>query len=244
MHDDTPMNEDTQEDLLSAYFDKSATAVRRSFGRFERDIVRPVVRHVLAAFKHHPMRSTFLAIYAALSALPILCFIGFSVFIFSSFAFFALSIAILAAVAVVLFSGFLLACALAFLFLLAIPLTAGTLGTYLLLRFVFFARREGSARQALGQWAQETKGLFVKTLPVEDPAPKTEHRATTSQAVTLVVGSVVLDGSTPADEQEATVPGPHVLDPTEYPTPRPDDKVMAYLDALEREGNLDGSGSL
>lgn len=191
---------------------------------------------------------------------------GFSIFIFSSFAFFALSVAILATVAVVLFAGaspsplllpilaeyhlmsvttgFLLACALTFLFLLAIPLTAGTLGTYLLLRFVFFARREGSARQALGQWAQETKGLFVKTLPEEDPSPKTEHPASTSQADTLVVGSLVLDGSTPADEQEAKVPGPHVLDPTEYPTPGPHDKVMVYLDGLERRGHLDGSGSL
>ncbi|KAI0822377.1 hypothetical protein BC628DRAFT_1364586 [Trametes gibbosa] len=217
-------NEDSSEDLLSAYFEKSATAVRRSFSRFERDLARPTVRYLLAAFKHRPIRSTFLAIYAALSALPILSFIGLSVFIFSSFAFFALSIALLSAVAVVLFSGFWLGCALLFLFLLAIPLTAGALGTYLLLRFVFFARQEGSARQALTQWAQEAKVQFVKRSP--------EHPAPASQADTLVIGSVTLDGATFVDEKEAEQHRHNVsylTGDTHVQAQAPDEKVLAYL---------------
>ncbi|KAI0364525.1 hypothetical protein BV20DRAFT_974368 [Pilatotrama ljubarskyi] len=198
-------NEETQEDLLSAYFEKSATAVRRSFGRFERELARPTVRYVLASFKEHPIRSTFLAAYAALSALPILSFIGFSIFIFSSFVFFALCTAILSALSVVLFFGFWLACILLFLLVLSVPITASTLSTYLALRFIFFARRQGSARSALSRWARETKGHLYKRPPpdeeyddIEDETPgsKEQQHPADSEAETLVVGSIVLDTPT------------------------------------------------
>ncbi len=91
--------------------------------------------------------------------------------------------------------GLWLGCTLAVLGLLAIPLTAGTVLAYLFLRFAFIARREGSPRAALSQWAQETKGQFIKR-PLEgddDGQP---------EAVTLVVGSIVLDGSTPMGEDK------------------------------------------
>ncbi|KAI0357845.1 hypothetical protein OH77DRAFT_1398155 [Trametes cingulata] len=201
-------NEETQEDLLSAYFEKSATAVRTSFGRFERELARPTVRYVLVSFKEHPIRSTFLATYATLSALPLLSFIGFSIFVFSSFVFFALCTAILAALFVVLFFGFWLACILLFLLILSIPITASTLSTYLALRFVLLARQEGSARTALSQWAQETKGQFYKQ-PLkdeeEDGKPEFgEQHAGESEAETLVVGSIVLDTPTLGPVEKGT----------------------------------------
>ncbi|KAI0768249.1 hypothetical protein BD413DRAFT_564561 [Trametes elegans] len=185
MYEHEREQEETQEDLLSASFERSATAVRRSFGRFEGDIVRPTVRYVLVSFMEHPIRSAFLATYAALSALPILSFAGFSVFVFSSFVFLALCAALLAWFSVVLFLGFWLGCTLVFLFFLSIPITAGALGAYLLLRFAFIARREGAVGPALSQWAREAKGQFYNTPPAED---KEDGRTEP-----LMVGSVVLD---------------------------------------------------
>ncbi|KAI0672464.1 hypothetical protein C8Q78DRAFT_1077982 [Trametes maxima] len=193
--------EDAQEDPLSAYFEKSATVVRHSFGRFERELARPTVHYVLESFKEHPMRSTFLATYAALSVLPILSFLGFSIFVFSFLVFFALSVAILASSAVVLFVGFWLTCTLIFLLLLAIPLTASTLSTYLLLRLAVIARRERSARAAMSQWAQETKGQFYGTAPPGDD-PEEEKANGESEGETLVVGSVTLDAAALTRKQE------------------------------------------
>ncbi|KAI0643917.1 hypothetical protein C8Q79DRAFT_1012461 [Trametes meyenii] len=191
--------EDAQEDPLAAYFEKSATAVRHSFGRFERELARPTVRYVLESFKEHPIRSTFLANYAVLSVLPILSFLGFSIFVFSSLVFFALSAAILASSAIVLFIGFWLTCTLIFLLLLSIPLTASTLSTYLLLRLVFIARRERFARATISQWAQETKGQFYKAAP---PVEEEEKPPVESEGETLIVGSITLDAIASTEKQE------------------------------------------
>ncbi|KAH9886223.1 hypothetical protein C8Q73DRAFT_839962 [Cubamyces lactineus] len=203
--------EETQEDLLSAYFEKSATAVRHSFGRIEKELVRPAVRYIIDSFQLHPIRSTLLTIYAALSALPILSFVGFTVFVFSSFIFLALCIALLAALLVTLFSGFWLACILVFLLFLSIPITASVLSLYLFLRLAFISRQESSVRGALSRWAKETKGQFIKgeeTVEAADAEPRVdaEHHDE-SEAETLVVGSIVLKASSPesiAKEDAAT----------------------------------------
>ncbi|KAL1939448.1 hypothetical protein VTO73DRAFT_10004 [Trametes versicolor] len=193
--------EDAQEDLLSVYFEKSATAVRHSFGRFEKDLARPTVRYVLTSFQQHPIRSTYLTTYAALSALPLLSFIAISIFVCSTLVFLALCAALLAGSAVVLFCGLWLGCTLAFLGLLAIPLTAGTLLTYLFLRFAFIVRQEGSPRTALSQWAQETKGQFIRRPLGEDNVAQPGAESA-PEPVKLVVGSIVLDGSTPTREDK------------------------------------------
>ncbi|KAI0330020.1 hypothetical protein GY45DRAFT_1324272 [Cubamyces sp. BRFM 1775] len=190
--------EETQEDLLSAYFEKSATAVRHSFGRFEKELARPAVRYVIESFQQHPIRSTLLTIYAALSALPILSFIGFTVFVFSTFIFLALCAALLAALFVTLFSGFWLACTLVFLLFLSVPITASVLSVYLFLRLAWISRQESSVRGALVRWAKETKSQFVKGEEVADSEPKggaDPHDE--SEAETLVVGSIVLNASGP-----------------------------------------------
>lgn len=97
--------------------------------------------------------------------------------------------------------GLWLGCTLAFLGLLAIPLTAGTVLTYLLLRFAFIVRQEGSPRVALSQWARETKGQFVKR-PLEADNSARLGAESAPEPVTLVVGSIVLDGSTPTGEDK------------------------------------------
>ncbi|CDO76541.1 hypothetical protein BN946_scf184395.g3 [Trametes cinnabarina] len=190
-------NEDTQDDVLSAYFDKSASVVRHSFGRFEQGLVRPTARYVVESFARYPLRSTFLATYATLSALPVLSFLGFSIFIFSSSIFFALSAAILTALSVVLFLGFWVACTLVLLLFLSIPIAVGVFITYLLLRFAFIARKEGSVRSALSPWAQETKGLVKRGKHGEQPNGDAHAE---SEAETLVIGSVVLEQASPAEK--------------------------------------------
>lgn len=97
--------------------------------------------------------------------------------------------------------GLWLGCTLAFLGLLAIPLTAGTVLTYLLLRFAFIVRQEGSPRIALSQWAQETKGQFIRR-PLEEDNVAQPGAESAPEPVTLVVGSIVLDGSTPTREDK------------------------------------------
>ncbi|OSC96488.1 hypothetical protein PYCCODRAFT_1400290 [Trametes coccinea BRFM310] len=191
-------NEETQDDLLYVYFDKSASVVRHSVGRFEQGFVRPTTRYIVDSFAQHPIRSTFLATYATLSALPVLSFIGLSIFIFSTFIFFALSAAVLAALSVVLFLGFWFACTLCFILLLSIPIAAGVFIAYLLLRFAFLAKQEGSVRSALSPWAQETKSRFYKRHTAEEQLNGDARRE--SDGETLVVGSIVLDQASPSEK--------------------------------------------
>ncbi|KAI0718541.1 hypothetical protein C8T65DRAFT_638332 [Cerioporus squamosus] len=106
----------TRNELLADYFEKSAFAVRNIFARFERKVARPLIQYLLVSFRERPVASTFVATYVVLSALPVLSFIGFSVFVFTAFAFLALALAIVCASSVVGFVGFWLACIL-FLFL-------------------------------------------------------------------------------------------------------------------------------
>ncbi|KAL7284569.1 hypothetical protein ACG7TL_001861 [Trametes sanguinea] len=195
-------NEETQDDLLYVYFDKSASAVRHSVGRFEQGFVRPTARCIVDSFARHPLRSTFLATYATLSALPVLSFIGLSVFIFSSFIFFALSAAVLAALSVVLFLGCWFACTLCFLLLLSIPIAAGVFIAYLLFRFAFLAKQEGSVRSALSPWAQETKGRFSKRQTAGKQLNGDAHGE--SDGETIVVGSIVLDQASLPEKVEST----------------------------------------
>lgn len=144
-----------------------------------------------------------------------------SIFVCSTLVFLALCAALLAGSAVVLFCGtsllspyslnaiqhgpitpgLWLGCTLAFLGLLAIPLTAGTVLTYLLLRFAFIVRQEGSPRIALSHWAQETKGQFIRR-PLDEDNVAQPGAESAPEPVTLVVGSIVLDGSTPTREDK------------------------------------------
>ncbi|TBU24300.1 hypothetical protein BD311DRAFT_702416 [Dichomitus squalens] len=142
------VDEEGEEDLLADYFEKSASAVRQTFGRFEQDVVRPVLDYVSVAFHKRPIRSTFIAFYLALSILPVLSFIGFSVFIVATSIFVALAGAILFASSAISFFGFWLACTLIFFAFVSFNLTLSTLATYLFTQFAFRARTDG-ARLAL-----------------------------------------------------------------------------------------------
>ncbi|KAI0767206.1 hypothetical protein C8Q74DRAFT_1278827 [Fomes fomentarius] len=152
--------EEEDGDLLADYFEKSASAVRDSFGRFEQDVARPLVDYVLVSFRKRPIRSTFITFYLALSALPVLSFIGFSIFVFATFIFLGLATAIFGAAFAVGFFGFWLACTLIFFLFLSFNLTVSALATYLVVRFVLRARQDG-ARIALSALAQDARAQFV-----------------------------------------------------------------------------------
>ncbi|KAI0753255.1 hypothetical protein C8Q80DRAFT_1151203 [Daedaleopsis nitida] len=148
--------EEDEDDVLADYFEKSATAVRATFGRFEQDVARPVIDYLLSSYRTRPVVSTFAAIYITLSLLPILSFIGFSLFVFATFIFLGLATAVFSASCAVGFFGFWLVCMLIFFVFVSFNLTASALATYVLIRFVARARQDGS-RAALSALLEDTR---------------------------------------------------------------------------------------
>ncbi|RPD52905.1 hypothetical protein L226DRAFT_576655 [Lentinus tigrinus ALCF2SS1-7] len=156
---DAPADE-REDDLLADYFERSASAVRNVFGRFEGDVARPLISYLLVSFRERPITSTFVATYVALSALPVLSFLGFSIFIFATFTFLALGVAILCASSVVGFVGFWLFCILLVFLLVAFILTLSVLITFILVRFLLHARQDGP-RAALSELADDARTQYA-----------------------------------------------------------------------------------
>ncbi|KAI0705530.1 hypothetical protein C8Q76DRAFT_751309 [Earliella scabrosa] len=204
--------QDEDEDLLADYFEKSASAVRDSFGRFEQDVARPAIDYVLVSFRKRPIRSTFIAFYLALSALPVLSFVGFSMFIFATFIFLGLATAIFSASCAVGFFGFWLACTLIFFLFLSFNLTVSSLATYLLIRFVLRARQEGS-RAALTALADDARAQFrgrgrkprASGLQGQDDGPGVKREESDPDSV-VIVESASTSGAQRAEFGEK-VPG-------------------------------------
>ncbi|KZP22216.1 hypothetical protein FIBSPDRAFT_931221 [Athelia psychrophila] len=149
---------DTQRELGS-YFDKSATVVRSNFEWFETAYIRPLITFSLDAFDTHPWVTTFFAIFAALSLLPVVSFLGMTVFViaFVSFLFFVLAVVTIT-VFVVLF-GILLLTTLTVLLIVSFFLTPIVLSTYIITRLVLHLRREGS--MGFSTWLAETKAQLL-----------------------------------------------------------------------------------
>ncbi|KAI1792365.1 hypothetical protein LXA43DRAFT_1006174 [Ganoderma leucocontextum] len=135
---------EVEDDVLADYFEKSASAVRHSFARFEQDMARPTFNYLLTRFRTRPIRSTFIAFYLTLGALPVLSFVGFSIFIFATSIFLALAAAIFFAFSTVSFFGFWLAATLIFFLFVSFNLTLATLTTYLFAQFALRARTYGT----------------------------------------------------------------------------------------------------
>ncbi|KAH9830625.1 uncharacterized protein C8Q71DRAFT_885978 [Rhodofomes roseus] len=152
----------TEDDDLTSYFDKSATTVRDTLQRLENDVTRPVVENLLNAFRQHPIRSTYLIIFVALSMLPALSFIGFSLFVFTTFICAALTAALVTAMAIVaLFGTYIRHCilflgTLFLLFGVSLFLTTAILGVYLLVRLALLTYDAGP-RAGVVQWAHESR---------------------------------------------------------------------------------------
>lgn len=145
-----------EQDDLASYFDKSATTVRELMQRLENGFTRPLIQYALDAFRQHPIRSTYLTIFAALSLLPALSFIGFSFFIFTSFICVALAVALVAATAVVAIIGTLFLGTLFLLVGVSILLTASILGIYLSMRLALLTHDAGP-RAGIKEWAHQSR---------------------------------------------------------------------------------------
>jgi len=152
--------EDTQRDLAS-YFDKSAAVVRSNFAWFERQFGKPALAYSLASFDAHPFTTTFLAIFSFLSFLPIISFLGLSLFVIASITFlaFALSFIIIALVEGVLVT--ILVVTLICLLIVALISTPLALSGYLTFRFVTHLRSDG--RAGASQWVTETRSHFINS---------------------------------------------------------------------------------
>jgi len=195
----TSPSEQPEPDVLSSTFEKSARAVRHSFKRFETEYARPVAEGFLVESKDHPIRFTFLAIFATLGCLPVLSFLGLALFVYGSSVFIALAAALLFATSVVLFFGFFLAATLAVLFFTALFLTAAALGVYLALRFAVRVRNDG-ARAGVTEWAQETKEHFLPSSSSSTlGARSAEEEDGDRSEDTIVIGSVLLKEHAPMD---------------------------------------------
>ncbi|KAH7925351.1 hypothetical protein BV22DRAFT_1195251 [Leucogyrophana mollusca] len=150
---------DAQEHL-SSYFEKSASIVRQYADNFEHNYARPAMDYCIERFQAQPVTITFLTIFCVLSFLPVLSFIGISIFVVSFFTFTALACAFIAsAIAETMFVAILVS-TLGALFLVSILLTALALFSYLSLRLGVLVRADG--RSGITEWAHETKKHFVQ----------------------------------------------------------------------------------
>ncbi|KIK93627.1 hypothetical protein PAXRUDRAFT_828787 [Paxillus rubicundulus Ve08.2h10] len=151
---------DMQENLAS-YFQRSVTTVRQYADLIEHNYARPALYHIAWRFQMNPITMTFLSIFCSLSALPLLSFIGLSVFAISSIASLAF---ISAAIALIIVEAILLAC-LAFtlwsLSIFAIFVTTFIGFAYLLVRLGVLVSSEG--RFGVKEWVYETRQHFSRS---------------------------------------------------------------------------------
>ncbi|KAI9460654.1 hypothetical protein HD554DRAFT_2176510 [Boletus coccyginus] len=156
---DTNTNQTTEhpgvEESLSGYFQRSATIVRQ----IEQDYAQPVLRYASLKFKEKPVTMTFLSAFAGLSALPLLSFVGLTLFSFSSIAFLALISAAIAFVAVEVIFVTCLVFMLWSLFIVASFITATVFFVYWTTRLGVLITYEGPS--GVVDWAHETRQHFL-----------------------------------------------------------------------------------
>ncbi|KAG6380190.1 hypothetical protein JVT61DRAFT_8281 [Boletus reticuloceps] len=142
------------EENLSGYFQRSATTVRQ----IERDYARPVSRYASLKFKENPIKMTFLSIFAGLSALPLLSFIGLTVFTFSSLVFLAV---ISSAIVFIIVEAVFVVCLVFMLwslFIVACFTTVIAVFVYWTTRLGVLVTYEGPS--GVTDWAHETQRRF------------------------------------------------------------------------------------
>ncbi|GJE86296.1 hypothetical protein PsYK624_023760 [Phanerochaete sordida] len=160
---------------LQSYFEQSSTVMRRAVEHVDEAYTKPGMDRVGTSFDRRPISTTFLAIFAFLSLIPVLFFVGFAVFVFGLFLSLAICTALAAFFAVILVAGGLLACTLLLLLCVAAFLTSAALGTLVAGRLVYYMRQDG-LRGGLVAWAQEMRSHLLPS-SVEQPADEPEDIA-------------------------------------------------------------------
>ncbi|KAI0080430.1 hypothetical protein K474DRAFT_1769423 [Panus rudis PR-1116 ss-1] len=169
-----------QREDLQSYFERSATLVFQSFGRLEKQYFRPVAQSLLVSFQTKPATSTFLVIFALLSFLPVLAFLGFSLFVLGSLLFLAISSALVTSFAVIAISSAFFAITLSILFVVSLFLTAFILGGLTAIRLALLLRENG-ASNGMSAWVNEVRGRVYTSKPLQGTGAKPE--SATSPAV-------------------------------------------------------------
>jgi len=158
MADDTPKRSDE----MSSQFDRSIALVRDYTSRIERDYVRPILTNGRAFLKERPVITTFVTIFCSLSLLPVVFFLGLSVFTFSIFVAGALGVAIAVSTVLVLAFFAVLVSILTAAFFLSILLTVLTLASFIFFRLALLFSKEG--RSGVAVWADELKRHLLRAI--------------------------------------------------------------------------------
>lgn len=144
------------QDDLAAYFEKSNTTVQEYSVRFEQEFLRPALTYYYAAYDQRPALVTFLSIFALLSVVPLLLFIGSSICVIITFALFALASAVGAILAAEALFGTILLSTLVVIFFFSCVLTASVISAFLFFRFITLLRKAGV--DGITEWVDETRG--------------------------------------------------------------------------------------
>ncbi|KAF9494354.1 hypothetical protein BDN71DRAFT_1449086 [Pleurotus eryngii] len=165
--------ERSHSDDLSSYFDRSATAVREYADVFEHQYARPAMKLGGVYHDQHPILSVFLVILFCLSIVPVVTFIGFSIFAAVSFIIIALSVALGAFVLLELIFVSVLLCVLGAVLFMSAFLTGTTISTYLCFRLAVLVRNEG--RAGLNEWILEAKSRYYVAAPAQEPLEEDDY---------------------------------------------------------------------
>jgi len=150
---------------LKYYFDKTASAVGKSAEHVEEDYIKPSLNVATGYAKNRPLAATFLAIFGGLSVLPVITFLGASVFVFAVLISAAIAFAFISSLGIILVFGSILLVTLFGAFLLSLFLTASTITLFLAYRLLTLVRSDSEgALHGAQAWIGETRGLVVERL--------------------------------------------------------------------------------
>ncbi|PFH51134.1 hypothetical protein AMATHDRAFT_143298 [Amanita thiersii Skay4041] len=138
---------------------------------FEQDVVRPGLANSHMFFKERPLTATFVSIFSLLSFLPVLAFVGLSLFAVVSFTLFALFLTVISSGAVIIALLSILCFALFANFFTSILLTSLIAFCYLFIRLAVLVREGGST--GISQWCSEVTQYV--TNPKLEEMPVAEH---------------------------------------------------------------------
>jgi len=179
---------DQPRDKLKYSLERGSTILRELGANANQSFIQPNFRKFLVALEEKPLRTTFITSFVALSLLPIVSFIGFSLFTFGLFTFVALCIATFASIVTICFFGIFFIAILALMFLISISLTAAITSAYLAFRLVTLMRLEGAS--GVREWSTETKGRIYgkgkaksKEEPTDDPKPEVHDEEDETESV-------------------------------------------------------------
>ncbi|KAF5384135.1 hypothetical protein D9615_003354 [Tricholomella constricta] len=163
-----PGRDDDDDDDLYSYFNKSVSAVQAHADHFEQEYARPALRTSQAFFDDRPIAATFIVIFVFLSFLPVVFFLGLSLFAVASFTIIALTSTVIASATVVLTLLSLLVLTLLITLVSSAFLTLSGVSLYASVSLLSLVRKHG--RLGVSKWAEHMSNFLVGSRPVQLPS--------------------------------------------------------------------------